>query len=136
MQRQQDGLRCDSYYVREGMTITKISAQAGRRGIQSTRPRRRWTTVPIPGDTEGPAHEDWDQSAERPEKMWLRGWKGRVKFVRRIVDGLVELLTPPATEPDFDLLSDFFSIENIGGYCPRHKPGGEAGNSSNMEPVW
>lgn len=115
MQRTNDGSRCDSYYVREGMTITKINSQAAKRGVQALVVVDAGPLAELLGDTEGPAHEDWDTSAERPEKTWQRGWKGRVKFVRRIVDALFEVLTPPATEPDFDLLSDFFSIERIGG---------------------
>lgn len=135
VQRTSDGQRCDSYYVREGMTITKISAQAGRRGVQSLVLVDSGPLAQFLGDTEGPAHEDWDQSAERPEKIWARGWKGRVKFVRRIVDSLVELLTPPATEPDFDLLSDFFSIERTGGEQRQRKPGEDSKVKPRMEPV-
>ena len=41
----------------------------------------------------------------------------------RIVDNLVELLTPPVTEPDFDLLSDFFSIERVAGEQRQKKAG-------------
>lgn len=134
VQRTSDGERCDSYYVREGMTITKISAQAGRRGVQSLVLVDSGPLAQFLGDTEGPAHEDWDQSAERPERIWARGWKGRVKFVRRIVDSLVEVLTPPATEPDFDLLSDFFSIERTGEQRQR-KPGEESKLPPRMQPV-
>ena len=42
-------------------------------------------------------------------------WKGRVQFVRKVVDHFVDLLTPQTTEPDFNLLSDFFSIEQTEG---------------------
>src|SRR5260370_34313129 len=59
----------------------------------------------------------------RPDQEW-KTWKGRVKFVRGIVDNLVEIATPPTTEPDFDLLSDFFSIERVGGNL-RQRQGGE-----------
>jgi len=135
LQRTLDGQRGDSYYVREGMTITKISAQAGRRGVQSLVLVDSGPLAQFLGDTEGPAHEDWDQSAERPETIWARGWKGRVKFVRRIVDSFVELLTPPATEPDFDLLSDFFSIEHTDSEQRQRKPGEESKLSPRMEPV-
>lgn len=114
LQRDSDGQRCDSYYVREGMTITKINSQASKRGVRAIVVVDSGPLSELLGDTEGPAHEDWDTSAERPDRDW-KVWKGRVKFVRRVVDGLVEVLTPPATEPDFDLLSDFFSIEKTAG---------------------
>jgi hypothetical protein len=92
------------------------------------------------GDTEGPAHEDWDTSAERPDQEW-KTWKGRVKFVRGIVDNLVEIATPPTTEPDFDLLSDFFSIERVGGGQRQRREGDEAVKppvvvSIETEPKW
>lgn len=122
LQRTSDEQRCDSYFVREGMTITKINSQASKRGVQALVVVDSGHLSELLGDTEGPAHEDWDTSADRPDHDW-KLWKGRVKFVRRAVDGLVEVLTPPATEPDFDLLSDFFSIERTGGEQRHRRPG-------------
>jgi len=134
LQRSDTGQKLDAYYVRDGMTITKINAQAGRRGVQSLVLVDSGPLSEFLGDTEGPAHEDWDSSAERPDRIWARGWKGRVRFVRRIVDSLVELLTPPSTEPDFDLLSDFFSIEQVVGPQKRHIPGDKSKLPAKMEP--
>ncbi len=122
LQRLGDGSRCDAYYVREGMTITKINSRASLRGIQALVIVDPGPLAKLLGDTEGPAHEDWDTSAERPELEW-KIWKGRVKFVRGIVDNLVEVLTPATTEPDFDLLSEFFSIEQTGASQREKKPG-------------
>ncbi|MCH8148409.1 MAG: hypothetical protein IH987_10510 [Planctomycetes bacterium] len=118
LQRQPDGERADTYYVREGMTITKLNSRAGLRGVHAfvlVDKSRIGTEEPNPlasllGDSEGPAHEDWDTSEERPNRFWTK-WKGRVKFCRRIVDNLVEVLSPPKNAADFELLSDFFSIE-------------------------
>lgn len=110
LQRQPDGDRFDTYYVREGMTITKLNSQAGRRGVHGFVIVERGPLASLLGDSEGPAHEDWDTSEERPNRTWTK-WKGRVKFCRRVVDELTELLSPPAIKADFDLLSDFFSIE-------------------------
>jgi hypothetical protein len=134
LQRLADGGRCDAYYVREGMTITKINARAAQRGIQALVNVEPGPLAKLLGDTEGPAHEDWDTSAERPDQEW-KTWKGRVKFVRGIVDTLVEVLTPPNTEPDLDLLSDFFSVERTSGFQPRKKPGEEAPGSTSMAPL-
>lgn len=134
LQRTPDGQRCDSYYVREGMTITKLNSQAGKRGVQSLVLADSGPLAVLLGDTEGPAHEDWDTSAERPDRDW-KTWKGRVKFVRRIVDGLTELLTPPAAEPDFDLLSDFFSIERVGGTQRQREVGDKSKQSPKFPPL-
>lgn len=46
------------------------------------------------------------------------------------MDSLVEVLTPPATEPDFDLLSDFFSIERTAGVQRRREAGNEVKDKS------
>jgi len=110
LQRFNDGIRRDSYYVREGMTIPKLNSKAGKRGVQALVLVAPGDMSMFLGDTEGPKHEDWLDNGDRPQKTWKHGWKGRVKFARRIVDDLVTLLTPPITEPNYDLLSEFFSI--------------------------
>lgn len=110
LQRQPDSMRRDTYYVREGMTITKLNSQASARGVHAFVSVEKGPLASLLGDSEGPAHEDWDKSADRPNRTW-RKWIGRVKFCRKVVDDLTELLTPPKTKADFDLLSDYFSIE-------------------------
>lgn len=133
LERLTDGERCDSYYIREGMTITKINSTASRRGIRAIVDVESGPLAKLLGDTEGPAHEDWDTSEDRPDREW-KLWKGRVKFVRSIVDSLVEVLTPPTTEPDFDLLSDFFSIERTTGLQRRKTSGDDTDDRPRMEP--
>jgi len=120
-----DEKKCDTYFVREGMTITKINSRASLRGVQAIVIVDKGPLATLLGDAEGPAHEDWDTSAERPDRIW-KTWKGRVKFVRKIVDNVVELLTPPVTEPNFDLLSDFFSIERVSGSQRKREVGDES----------
>ena len=112
LQRQKSDLKCDTYYIREGMTVTKLNSKAGLKGIQSLVLVDKGPLAQLLGDSEGPAHEDWDTSEERPDRLW-RIWKGRVKFCRRIVDALLEVLAPPTRKADFNLLSDFFSVEKI-----------------------
>ena len=77
LERLSDGSRCDAYYVREGMTITKINSRASQRGVQALVNVEPGPLAKLLGDTEGPAHEDWDTSEERPELEW-KTWKGRV----------------------------------------------------------
>jgi hypothetical protein len=110
LQRQPDGDRADTYYVREGMTITKLNSRAGLRGIHAFVLVEKGPLASLLGDSEGPAHEDWDTSEERPNRFWTK-WKGRVKFCRKIVDELANVLAPPNNAADFEQLSDFFSIE-------------------------
>lgn len=134
VRRQPDATRCDTYYVREGMTITKINARAALRGIQALVNVDSGPLANLLGDTEGPAHEDWDTSAERPDREW-KAWKGRVKFVRGIVDRLVEVLTPSASDPDFDLLSEFFSVEQTAGPQRGNKPGKQRAEPPTVPPL-
>jgi hypothetical protein len=115
------------------MTITKINSRAAQRGIQAMVVIDPGPLAVLLGDTEGAAHEDWDTSADRPDQDW-KTWKGRVTFVRKIVDSLVELLTPPTTEPDFDLLSDFFSVQLTSGSQRRREAGKEADAKPKFEP--
>jgi len=129
VQRQTDGQRTDTYVVREGMTITKLNSRAGLRGIQAfvnvdkyiIETGEKNSLASLLGDSEGPAHEDWDTSEERPDQAW-KNWKGRVKFCRRIVDTVVELLSPPSNKANFDLLADFFSIEQTKSPQNSRKP--------------
>jgi hypothetical protein len=102
--------RWDTYFVREGMTITKLNSRAAARGIQALVLVDPGPLARLLGDSENPAHEDWDSSADRPKKLWKAGWSGRVTFCRKIVDLLSEVLAQPLKQADFDLLSDFFSI--------------------------
>jgi hypothetical protein len=103
--------RYESYYIREGMTITRLTTKRSVRGVRGLVVVEPGALASLLGDTEGPAHTTWDTSNdERPNRVW-KTWKGRVTFFSNVLDALHELLTPKSTEPDFDLLSDFFSIE-------------------------
>lgn len=134
LQRQADGHRCDSYYVRDGMTITKLNSRAALRGVDSLVLVDSGPLSSLLGDSEGPAHEDWDTSEDRPDRTW-RNWKGRVKFVRRIVDAVVELLNPPSDKPDFNLLSDYFSIEEIKGPQRKVLPSNNGKKDAKLNPI-
>lgn len=135
LQRLDDGVRYDSYFVREGMTITRINTSNRLRSVRGLVIVDRGPLAELLGDTEGPAHQDWDKSQPRPKKTWGRGWKGRVDFVRGVLDRFVELLTPPITEPNFDLLSEFFSIQQATGSRPQKKPGKDSSEPSGFDGI-
>jgi len=104
----------DSYYIREGMTITRINSTQARsnhtRGLVYI---YKGPLASLLGDTEGPAHVDWSPSKyhERASENWERGWKGRVDFVRRIIDSFYEIVSPPIADVNYDLLSEYFFLE-------------------------
>jgi hypothetical protein len=113
LQRRNPDQRSDTYYIREGMTITRLNSKAAFRGIQAVVLVDKGPLAQLLGDSEGPSHEAWDTSEERPDKLW-KNWKGRVTFCRKIVDLLLDVLEAPPEQRDFNLLSDFFSIEEVG----------------------
>ena len=121
VQRQDESEKSDTYFVREGMTITKLNSKASQRGFRSLVLVDKGPLAQLLGDAEGPSHEDWDTSEERPDRLW-KMWKGRVTFCRKIVDTLLEVLEPPNAEADFDLLSDFFSVEHPEASQKSRKP--------------
>jgi len=121
--------RRESYFVREGMTITRLNSKRSLRGTAALVLVEPGHLASLLGDTEGPSHISWDTSNdERPNRTW-KTWKGRVSFCCRIVDSLVELLSPPPDEADFELLSDFFSIDQVSAAKPNRKPGDKGTNS-------
>ena len=126
----------DSYYIREGMTITKInSSRARKNNTRGMVHVQKGLLASFLGDTEGPAHEDWLKSAERPDKIWGRGWKGRVDFVKGIVDKLYEIVSPRIEKADYDLLSEyFFSLDrkDIQDILPPHEQ--KASDNGHEEP--
>jgi hypothetical protein len=122
VQRTGDSQRHESYYVREGMTITKLNTKRGVNGVQGLVIVKPGDLASLLGDTEGPAHTTWDTSNdERPNQTW-KTWKGRVAFFSNILDALNEVLSPKSTAPDFELLSDFFSIDQTDSLQMNRRP--------------
>ncbi len=134
LQRQSGTERYESYYVREGMTITRLNSKRSMRGIKAWAMVEPGPLASLLGDTEGPSHISWDTSNdERPNRKW-KTWKGRVKFASKVVDALAEYLTPPTEEADFDLLSDFFSIENVSSPAPGRRPSEKGKSDRSITP--
>ena len=113
IQRTPSTERFESYYVREGMTITKLNTKRSARGVRGLVIVEPGPLASLLGDTEGPSHITWDTSNdERPNRVW-KTWKGRVTFFSNILDSLLQLLSPQSKAADFELLSDFFSISQL-----------------------
>ncbi|MBX7073715.1 MAG: hypothetical protein K1X71_11265 [Pirellulales bacterium] len=123
--------RFESYFVREGMTIVKQSARVGKHGVQSLVIVDKGPLAELLGDTEGPSHEEWETTSERPNATW-KVWKGRVHFVSKMVDYLYDALTPPITEPNFDLLSDFFAVDERAAPQRQPRPGNDDPQSARL----
>ena len=136
LKKESDQKSPDSYYIREGMTITKInSTKAKSNNARGMVYVEKGLLASLLGDTEGPAHEDWLTSSERAERIWKLGWKGRVTFVRRIVDAFYDVLSPPIEKADYDFLSDFFSLDNKDFPTPSRMPGENDGDAKPSFPA-
>ena len=105
--------RSEDYFVREGMTIAGVGT------LGSTRGYRGLVCVDDPllstllGDTEGPAHNDWNTGETRPDRTYVK-WKRRVGFVKNCLQKLIVLLAPPPAGLDLDLLRDVFWLPDEG----------------------
>jgi hypothetical protein len=106
----------EDHFVREGMTISRISTLSGRRGLRGLLLVEDKHLSALLGDAEGPAHTEWGTGEVRPEQSY-RTWKRRVTFVRNAIAQLDILLSPPPDKLSEDWLQDIFSIE-------RHKTDG------------
>jgi hypothetical protein len=102
----------ETYFVRAGMTVLKPKStrakNAGVRGFVHI--EKDGTLASMLGDAEGPAHEDWNTSEKRLKTNWKPGTKGRIEFVKKIVDQLYTVLTPSVEKADFNFLSGYFSL--------------------------
>ncbi|MDD3586070.1 MAG: hypothetical protein PHQ75_02705 [Thermoguttaceae bacterium] len=125
VQRGDSKLRHNSFYVRNGMTITRISSKVEKQGVEALVLVDKNPLADFLGDSEGASHEDWNQSGmQRIEEKWNKtGSVGRINFCRRIVDKFVEYLTPQTEDPDYDLLSDFFFVQRTDSSQNEHTQG-------------
>ncbi|MDR3183704.1 MAG: hypothetical protein LBT89_12450, partial [Planctomycetaceae bacterium] len=111
----------DSYFVREGMTIPKPnSSKAKQNGVRGyvriqKNPDSSGSLASLLGDAEGPAHEDWNTSEKRIQQNWKTGAKGRIEFIKKIVDSVYSVLNPPLGQADSQFLSGYFSIPEHSG---------------------
>lgn len=116
LERDADLTSGEDHFVREGMTISRISTLSGRRGLRALLLVEEKNLSALLGDAEGPAHTEWGTGEVRPEQGYRR-WKRRVTFVRNAIAQLDAILSPAPTELSEDWLQDIFSIE-------RPQPGG------------
>lgn len=111
LQRDPDVERGQDCFIRQGMTISKVSTLGPyrhHRGIVLVEHRELSALL---GDTEGPAHEEWVTGESRPDKNF-RHWKGRVPFVKGALPALVRRFTAPTHKVMEDLLIDVFSVDD------------------------
>ena len=111
IERDSDLVRSDDHFVREGMTISKISTLAGVRGVRGLVIVEDKLLSALLGDAEGPAHTEWSTGESRPDQTYVK-WKSRISFVRNSIAKLLGLLAPPPEKLDEDWLQDIFSVSD------------------------
>lgn len=102
----------EDQFIREGMTISKISTISSHRGIRGIVLVEHKVLSSLLGDAEGPAHNDWGRGEDRPDRIYLR-WASRISYVKNSLAKLINLLTPPPEAVDEDLLSHIFSVADV-----------------------
>lgn len=111
VERDSDLARSDDHFVREGMTISKISTLSSQRGYRGLLVVDDKPLSSLLGDAEGPAHTEWGTGESRPDENYGK-WKGRIGFVKNGILKLILLLSPPPKGLDEDWLQDIFAISS------------------------
>jgi hypothetical protein len=111
LEKDPEGGRAHDYFIREGMTISRISTLSAIRGLEGLVFVDQGELSQLLGDAEGPTHTEWGTGETRPEERYVR-WKRRVTFVRHGIARLFALLSPPPAELQEDWLKDIFSIRH------------------------
>lgn len=117
LQRDENLERGEDHYIREGMTISHVSALRARRNLCGLLFVDDKPLSALLGDAEGPAHTDWGTGESRPDRNYVR-WKWRVSFVKNALAKITEYLTPPPQELDPNLLADVFYVDDTDDTCP------------------
>jgi hypothetical protein len=103
--------RSQDFYVRDGMTISKISMLGTARNVRGLVLVDDEVLSTLLGDAEGPAHCNWGESEERPDKKYTK-WVSRLRFTKHSIKRLIELLSPPPEGLDENWLIDIFSVDD------------------------
>lgn len=103
--------RAQDYYVRDGMTISKISMLGSGRNVRGLLFVDNEVLSTLLGDAEGPAHCNWGESEDRPNKKYTK-WVSRLRFAKHAIKRLIELLSPPPEGLDENWLLDIFSLDD------------------------
>ena len=123
----------EDHFIREGMTISKVSTISAKRALRGLVLVEHKVLSGLLGDAEGPAHVDWGRTEDRPDKTYVK-WPSRVSFVKNSLAKIIEYLTPPPQEVDFDLLSSIFSVADINKKGLKKKKKGKKTDSPQPPP--
>ena len=104
--------KAEDHFIREGMTIPRVTSMQGQKQVRALVIVDAGPLSALLGDSEGPAHTDWSHQERRPEEKYEK-WASRLTFVKNSPSRLFQLLQPPPTGLDKDLLKSIFSIQAV-----------------------
>jgi hypothetical protein len=125
--------RGEDYFVREGMTISRVSTLNSQRNVRGLVIIEDRILSTLLGDAEGPAHTEWGTGESRPDQTFVR-WKRRITFVRLSLTRILRLLSPPPDTLDRNLLKDIFSINLKAGTGKKRGRSGPLKKDKDQEP--
>src|SRR5690625_3155665 len=124
-------------FIREGITIPedKVPRTAGYYSLVVI---ERGPLATLLGDSENPAHTEWEKNADKFRGKYNHG-TSTIDFVRFSVRNLVRLLTQADSEADYAALADIFFLdlpedENETPPSRRKQPGAAEGSGKEVIP--
>jgi hypothetical protein len=99
----------EEHFVREGITVAGVRSglQAGVRALVYVRDR---TLSALLGDSENPAHTEWQERSPRLKARYRQG-PFTLRYVKSAPREIVRILMRPTAGRDFQLLQHLFSVE-------------------------
>jgi hypothetical protein len=99
----------EEHFVRDGITVAGVRSpvQAGIRAIVSVRERALSALL---GDSENPAHTEWQERSPRFKERYRHG-PFTLRYVKGAPREIVRILTRPAAGRDLTLLRHLFSLD-------------------------
>ncbi|MFN0144924.1 MAG: hypothetical protein ACKVT1_00320 [Dehalococcoidia bacterium] len=109
-------------YIRDDITVPDVKMMP-RNSVRSIVVIPPGVLADLLGDSEAPAHRDWDEREARVRTgaRWVQG-VSRVRFVRHSARHLAEALLRRPAVPDEDLLNDVFWVDEAVEPTPGEKP--------------
>lgn len=98
------------FFIRDGIIIKRVKIQKRPRGIRSLVVIEHRPLANLLGDSEGPAHLEWQTKSGNLPDYYLNG-KDCIRYVSGAVQNILKTLAQDEEEKDLNLLIDIFSLD-------------------------
>ncbi len=123
--------RTEQHFVRDGITIAGVRSPVPK-GIRSLLIVRDAALSRLLGDSENPAHTEWQERSPKFKDRYTHG-PFTLRYVKNAPREVVRLLTQPAKGRDERLLTRLFSIERPEGDSRNRRAGDDSGPGPGAE---